>query len=227
MESLNACHACGSRVSTRAKWCSESCRQWANRNPGQARDRTCAECGDPLPRLARRYCSLVCSGRARGIPYRDQVPHDCQHCGVTFTTHRPNVRYCSDQCQRNAAHKRHRERHPQVWTDARRDAYHRRRARKQAAATGRPVRMAEIRQRDADTCGLCGDPVGNERWPHPLSPSLDHVVPLSRGGAHDPDNVQLAHLSCNVRKGGGGPETCTAVDRWGGSLEQSTSLGVH
>lgn len=34
-----------------------------------------------------------------------------------------------------------------------------------------------------------------------MSVSLDHVVPLSQGGAHDPANVQLAHLTCNVRKG--------------------------
>ncbi|WP_158070491.1 HNH endonuclease [Streptomyces luteocolor] len=33
-----------------------------------------------------------------------------------------------------------------------------------------------------------------------MSPSLDHVIPLSRGGSHRRDNVQLAHLRCNLRK---------------------------
>jgi len=42
-------------------------------------------------------------------------------------------------------------------------------------------------------------------WPDPMSPSLDHIQPLqpsdgSEPGLHDPDNVQLAHLSCNARK---------------------------
>ena len=88
------------------------------------------------------------------------------------------------------------------WNDRRRDAYHRRRALKAAAATGRPVLLAEIADRDGWTCGLCGEQVDRTlKWPHADSPSLDHVQPLSKGGAHDPDNVQLAHLRCNVAKG--------------------------
>jgi 5-methylcytosine-specific restriction endonuclease McrA len=34
-----------------------------------------------------------------------------------------------------------------------------------------------------------------------MSVSLDHVIPLSRGGNHEPGNVQCSHLACNVRKG--------------------------
>jgi 5-methylcytosine-specific restriction endonuclease McrA len=30
-----------------------------------------------------------------------------------------------------------------------------------------------------------------------MSASLDHIVPVSLGGAHVPGNVQLAHLICN------------------------------
>ena|GEM_PF-4523602 len=36
--------------------------------------------------------------------------------------------------------------------------------------------------------------------PHPLSPTIDHVIPLSKGGAHTKANTQLAHLRCNVLK---------------------------
>lgn len=31
--------------------------------------------------------------------------------------------------------------------------------------------------------------------------TLDHVVPLSRGGSHNPGNLVSACLSCNQRKG--------------------------
>jgi 5-methylcytosine-specific restriction endonuclease McrA len=37
-------------------------------------------------------------------------------------------------------------------------------------------------------------------WPHPASASLDHRIPLSKGGSHTAENTQLAHLACNVRK---------------------------
>jgi 5-methylcytosine-specific restriction endonuclease McrA len=39
-----------------------------------------------------------------------------------------------------------------------------------------------------------------KKAPDPMSPSLDHILPLSKGGTHEPRNVQLAHLGCNVRK---------------------------
>jgi 5-methylcytosine-specific restriction endonuclease McrA len=67
----------------------------------------------------------------------------------------------------------------------------------------------EIAERDRWKCRLCGKRVMRSRpWPDPLSPSLDHIVPLTKGGAHDPSNVQLAHLRCNTAKGnrGGGEQ---------------------
>jgi hypothetical protein len=36
--------------------------------------------------------------------------------------------------------------------------------------------------------------------PRALSPSIDHIVPLSRGGQHVKANVRIAHLWCNVEK---------------------------
>ena len=54
-------------------------------------------------------------------------------------------------------------------------------------------------------CGICGLPVDKAlRFPHSMSKSLDHVIPLSVPGSpgHVISNCQLAHLSCNTRKGG-------------------------
>jgi 5-methylcytosine-specific restriction endonuclease McrA len=36
------------------------------------------------------------------------------------------------------------------------------------------------------------------RW---NAPELDHIIPLSAGGAHTLDNVACAHRSCNLEKG--------------------------
>lgn len=60
----------------------------------------------------------------------------------------------------------------------------------------------DIYDRDNWTCGICLDPVDPElMYPNPMSVSLDHITPLSRGGGHLESNAQCSHLSCNVQKG--------------------------
>lgn len=51
-------------------------------------------------------------------------------------------------------------------------------------------------------CGICGKPVDKSlRYPHPLSPCVDHIVPIAKGGhPSDLDNLQLAHWTCNRQK---------------------------
>lgn len=51
-------------------------------------------------------------------------------------------------------------------------------------------------------CALCGRPVDfSLKFPHPMSATIDHIVPVSKGGhPSDIDNLQLAHLSCNRAK---------------------------
>lgn len=56
--------------------------------------------------------------------------------------------------------------------------------------------------RDGWICGICAQPVDpNLRYPDLMSASLDHVVPLSKGGAHTKANVRLAHWICDSRRG--------------------------
>ena len=51
-------------------------------------------------------------------------------------------------------------------------------------------------------CALCGKPVDKSlKFPHPMSPTVDHIIPISRGGhPSDINNMQLAHLKCNREK---------------------------
>ena len=51
-------------------------------------------------------------------------------------------------------------------------------------------------------CGICGKPVDMSlKYPHPLSPTVDHIIPVSKGGhPSDIDNLQLAHRTCNRQK---------------------------
>lgn len=67
--------------------------------------------------------------------------------------------------------------------------------------------MREIGERDSWLCGICQDaerPVSiASGTPRALSPSLDHIVALSFGGAHTRANVRITHLWCNVERNTG------------------------
>jgi len=49
-------------------------------------------------------------------------------------------------------------------------------------------------------CQICSEPVDPDAT-GPLGASHDHLIPLTRGGTHTPENIQLAHQSCNSSKG--------------------------
>jgi len=81
-------------------------------------------------------------------------------------------------------------------------AWARRRALKAGVSIGEPFTNTAIFDRAGWVCGLCGLPVDRDlAWPNPASASLDHAIPLAKGGAHSMANVQLAHLKCNLSKG--------------------------
>jgi 5-methylcytosine-specific restriction endonuclease McrA len=64
-----------------------------------------------------------------------------------------------------------------------------------------PLNRLLVFQRDGYRCGICGKKVNKRlKYPHPMSVSLDHVVPMALGGGHTYANVQCAHLICNGRK---------------------------
>lgn len=84
--------------------------------------------------------------------------------------------------------------------------------RKERIASGKQdnITLDALIERDGGICYLCGGEVeerrkfkrGQPRGDMRFYPSVDHVVPISRGGEHTWENVKLAHRSCNSRKGG-------------------------
>lgn len=66
----------------------------------------------------------------------------------------------------------------------------------------------EVFERDGWICHLCGELIPAVlRTPrvlggkhNPLSPAIDHVIPLSKGGPHTMENCRAAHWTCNARK---------------------------
>lgn len=57
------------------------------------------------------------------------------------------------------------------------------------------VLRSDIIERDGSVCYLCG----KDCTPKELH--LDHVIPLSRGGSHSPDNLKVSCALCNLSKG--------------------------
>lgn len=57
-------------------------------------------------------------------------------------------------------------------------------------------------ERDEWICNICTQLIdrnlrGDSWW----RATLDHIIPLSRGGTHTYDNVAAAHWKCNMEKG--------------------------
>ncbi|WP_326808167.1 HNH endonuclease [Streptomyces sp. NBC_01775] len=69
---------------------------------------------------------------------------------------------------------------------------------------GRPYRrLVDAQRRLGLPCWICGHNIGYQLDArHPLSFTLDHLVPLSRGGSLlDPANARSAHRRCNSARG--------------------------
>lgn len=219
------CQGCGSSLPPRVpgqrgsirKWCSKNCQQRTVHVAVPKIEGVCVRCGAAFQthHTDKRFCSPICREVAAGLRRSESLPErSCalDTCDVVFVPKSERQMCCceahgklnySRRAQAAGTWKR------EAWNDRLRDASHRRRAIKAGASTGRPVRLAAIAERDGWRCYLCGKKVRADlKHPGPKSPSLDHVVPLIEGGAHDPSNVRLAHLRCNIAKGsrGGGEQ---------------------
>ena len=111
----------------------------------------------------------------------------CRVCGELFVSSHTDVT-CSEACR-------------DEWrAEGRRRGKQVRRARKVKAFVA-PVYPSKIYARDGYMCWLCGGQLDMvEKVPHPLAPTIDHVIPLARGGWHEPGNIKAAHFLCNAKK---------------------------
>lgn len=215
------CAYCGQpfRGRTDARYCSPRCRDARNRQAARedgryeaakaarreenaqrraANARPCPYCDAPMTHPRRVQCGKPECKRAMNAERAK-----AWHRNYTATT---GKRYGTDRYREQASEydKRRREKqghwrklYPEVAALA--DA--RRRALKAQADQGERFAPACVYKRDGWTCGLCRLPVDpGLAWPHPMSASVDHILPLSQGGSHTLANVQCAHLSCNSRK---------------------------
>ena len=63
------------------------------------------------------------------------------------------------------------------------------------------VTLKNLIKRNGLTCAICGLPCFNGgNYLADLYPTMDHIIPISKGGGHTWDNVQVAHRLCNINK---------------------------
>lgn len=127
----------------------------------------------------------------------------CIVCGTWRDGAIRNQRFCSSAC--NVLDWK--RRNPERSRELDREHTRRRRAQKMATQVER-FTDKDIRMAHGDVCYLCGDRINFRlKFPHPKSRSVDHIIPLSRGGSHTLGNVAMTHYQCNQIK------NAKAVDR--------------
>lgn len=147
----------------------------------------------------RKYCE-PCGKQVRNEQRMYPLGEAICGCGRTFDRVRPRQKRC-DTCQA--------EKEQQAKAASRKAGKARRKFRIKTTRA-ESVSPKAIFDRDGWMCGICGEEVlAGVQVPHPLSPTLDHIVPLSKGGSHTKDNLQCAHFSCNVAKSDKMPESAT------------------
>lgn len=196
-------------------WCAAHYFRWSqfgdplHRKAGEVVDgkRICPNCGQDKPRdadhwhrnaakpdgLAAKCKACIASDAQPYVPKAKDL-RQCDLCLRMFLADKRRSRYCED-CSDQA---------DRLWRERNRDALWviaaRRRARERAAHV-EDVDRVVVFERDGWTCGICGDAIDAALpFPDPGCATVDHIVPLAKGGEHSYANCQAAHFGCNSGK---------------------------
>ena len=110
---------------------------------------------------------------------------ECPVCGCFFCD---TGKYCSDEC-RDGARKHYdntkkRNRYIKAWTPE-----------------SKTITLRKLYERDNGVCWLCGKQCDYDADSNSNNyPSIDHVIPIARGGKDEWNNIRLAHRLCNSFK---------------------------
>lgn len=183
----------------------------------------------------------VCKGCSEAKPFtefhKDKNAPDgyraqCKTCRTSFM----KDYYKANEDDRRSAVQTYRDANPDVVraTDMRRYENHKdkrialatehasvRRARLLSRACDPGITIAGLRARDGDTCCYCHTPMDYASNPHgrrnPAKATIEHVLPISRGGTHTWDNVKLACWQCNLQK------NAKTIDEWSPTIRLASA----
>lgn len=194
------------RIGEGEKFCSRECaflaraKAKADRAAAiQKRSWKCVDCGITLNKYAKRCasCSSVYDRKRLQLFYRTyQKPHKCPYCSIEWSAivRVGRRKHCFDtKCEMAHIAKQNAERG---------SGRHEARAKKYGSER-RYFNVLWVFNRDKWKCQLCGvsTPKSLKGSYASKAPELDHIVPLSKGGAHTKENTQCACRQCNSAKG--------------------------
>lgn len=227
--SIIACSVdeCEKKVLARG-WCSPHYRLWMRTGSTETTRFTKKECSvGSCPEVvkARSWCAAHYArwqksgtvGSADTRKWKAPVVDGSKLCGdcahwkpladYNANSHKTGPKSMCRECERarNAAWREANPTYWQEWQKANpqetRDIANRRRAKK-VSGEYEKIDRDTVFERDNFECHICTEPIDMDaKFPHPLSPTLDHVIPLNKGGGHLYSNLAAAHFRCNVIKG--------------------------
>lgn len=113
----------------------------------------------------------------------------CKICGKEFNKRRKTSKYCSVDCQHKGQIKH--DYSPRICPIC-------------GNKNGKPdlsITLTKLYMRDNGICSLCGKHIDFDCDSNSNDyPSIDHIIPIAKGGTHTWDNVQLACRYCNTLK---------------------------
>lgn len=166
----------------------------------------CVHCGLVHSTGRTSYCSDKCRievGRIKSRDYQNTQRKskyknvECKCCGKQFMQeYKKSKVYCTDECRKTYLHtlKKIRRKYNIV----------------KNGEVDYGISLQRLIEKDNNICHICGMPCDDSdfsitekeyRITGDNYPSIDHVIPLSKGGTHTHDNIKLAHFKCNYIKG--------------------------
>lgn len=204
------------------KCCSGECERARMRARFRATRRsarhTCKWCGKEWVGFKRRFCTPECRAMAYARAHGAVPPAEayerkkkrtltekgraCERCGTVFLFHRGGSgsggagRFCSRSCYHEA------QRDGTLGTVAAEGSGGNAKRRAELAGVEyEHIDRIKVFKRDKWRCQICGCKTPKKYKAGALNaPTLDHVVPIIKGGPHIYANVRCACRSCNSRK---------------------------
>lgn len=184
------------------KYCSNDCRK-EKELKNKWKVFMCQWCGKEFKsqQSAQKYCSFGCSGIVRSIKNEQlRIKYKCKSCGGLFfrplkNGHGDSHSYCSRECAGVGTIGDAKTKRYSYSGSARHRA-------KEWGVKYTNFNILDIFEIDGWRCRICGrklDP--NKRGTtYKFAPEIDHIIPISLGGDHVPENVQSVCRKCNLKK---------------------------